>query len=259
MSACFRQSAGPDREPDRARRVLAAALRLPAGMRVALIAVVAPVSGPRAAMLTVLVCAGIAVLFGIISHARPADIRQVAVVLRLRDDGVLARQAGRIVRGNLLPLPPALLGFAAVITLAVLGMRNLTGLLVLGPALVMLLAAPGSSSDHAGRLDWLVPILLVGAQLVYIVALGVPGPVTFALCAALLLHYIDLAWPAAGQSAVLLAEHDSWLGWEGRMLFIGLAAAAGLATFAYLALTAYLGVLVGAKIVTSALREDSGK
>jgi hypothetical protein len=48
------------------------------------------------------------------------------------------------------------------------------------------------------------------------------------------------------------------LGWEGRMLLIGMAAAAGLATFAYLVLTAYLGVLVGAKIVTSALREDSG-
>lgn len=274
MTTCFRPPAGSEPEVDRARRVLGAALRFPAGVRLVLIGLVVPVSGPRAALLTVLVCAGLAVVIGIF-HGKPADASRTEAVLWLRDDGVLARQAGRIVRGNLLPLPPALLGFAAVITLAVLGMRNLSGLLVIGPALIMLLAAPGSSSDHAGRLDWMVPILLLGAQLVYIVALGAPGPVGFALCAALLLHYIDLAWsespalPARpgqlarpgqpGQPTGVLAEHESWLGWEGRMLFVGLAAAAGLTTFAYLALTAYLGVLVGAKIVTSGLREDSGK
>jgi Family of unknown function (DUF5941) len=262
---------------DRARRLLGTTLQMPAGVRVMLIGVVTPVAGPRAALLTVLVCTGVAVVIGIATHDPTADQRKAAGVVRLRDDGVLARQAGRLVRGNVLPLPPAVLGFAAVITISVLGMRNLSGVLVLGPALVMLLAAPGSGSDHTGQFDWLVPFLLLGGQLVYFAALGAPGPVTFALCAALLLRYTDLASPAnparsarsarlggpgglgrgsAGSPAHALAAHESWLGWEGRMLLAGLAAGAGLATFAYLALTAYLGVLIGAKLVTSALREE---
>lgn len=234
--------------------------RMPAGARVLLIGVVAPVWGPRAALLTLLDWAVIAVIFSVAVQARRAE-PVPSVVLGLRDDGALARRAGKLVRGNLLPLPPAVLGFAAVCTLAVLGLRNLPGVLVVGPALVMLLAAPGSSSDHARRLDWLVPMLLLGAQVVYIASLGsavgVPGPVTFALCAALLLRYADLASPdrpvwlarrrRQGRPA---AERGAWLGWEGRLLLVGLGAAAGIGTLAYAALAAYLGVLVGAKIVT---------
>jgi hypothetical protein len=235
--------------------------RMPTGARVLLIGIVVPVWGPRAALLALLDWAVIALVFSVVGQARRAR-PEPETVRFLRDDGSLARVVGRLVRGNLLPLPPAVLGLAAVCTVAVLGLRNLPGVLVLGPALVMLLAAPGSSSEHAGRLDWLVPVLLLGAQVVYIAALGpavgVPGPVTFALCAALLLRYVDLAcrgrpvWLARqrqpGQPA---AECGAWLGWEGRLLLLGLAAALGIATFAYVALTAYLGVLVGAKIVAS--------
>jgi hypothetical protein len=167
-----------------------------------------------------------------------------------------------LVRGNLLPLPPALLGLLAVSALALLGLRGLPWALMIAPAVVMLLAAPGSSHPHTGRFDWLVPAFLLGAQLLYLTATGlgagVPRPVIFVLAAALLLRYADLAVPCR---PVMLArgrppdkatgERGTALGWEGRLLIAGLAAALGIATFAYLALTVYFGFLICAKVVTS--------
>ncbi len=120
----------------------------------------------------------------------------VAMVLRCRDDGAIARWLGRLANGQLMPLPPALLALAAVAVLAHLGMNDLPGLLIVSPAIVMLLAAPGASHPHDGRLDWLAPVLPLGAQYLYITALGaaghVPAGITFALCAAVTLHYADL-------------------------------------------------------------------
>ncbi len=89
---------------------------------------------------------------------------------------MLARWFGRLVRGQLMPLPPALLALAAVAMLAHLGLRDLPGLLILAPAIIMLVAAPGASHDHGGRFDWLVPAVLQGAQYVYIAALGLRCP-----------------------------------------------------------------------------------
>jgi len=208
---------------------------------------------------------------------RPAaglsDDRGHPIVLRCRDDGAIARWFGRLVRGNLMPLPAALLALAAVAMLAHLGLRDLPGLLILAPAIVMLVAAPGSSHPHAGRFDWLVPAVLQGAQYIYIAALGfaagVPAPLTFVLCAAIALRYADLGCegspvlpgrrraasaapdqPAAGQ---LVPEQGTWMGWEGRMIICGLGAAMGIAMFAYVALAAYVGGLVCWKIMTSGL------
>jgi hypothetical protein len=53
-------------------------------------------------------------------------------------------------------------------------------------------------------------------------------------------------------------ERGTALGWEGRMLLMGAAAAAGIGTLAYLALTAYLGVLICAKVLTICLRAPEG-
>jgi len=117
-------------------------------------------------------------------------------LVMLRDDGMLARNLGALVRGNLLPLPPAILGLAATGVLAYLGLRSVPGILILSPCLIMLLAAPGSGNRHAGRLDWLVPAVLLGWQCLYLTiagqAQGVPAPATFALCAALAVRYADL-------------------------------------------------------------------
>ncbi|HMG64544.1 MAG TPA: DUF5941 domain-containing protein [Streptosporangiaceae bacterium] len=253
-----------------------------------------------------------------------------AAVLRNRDDGALARWFGSLVRGQLMPLPPALLALAAVAMLAHLGLRDLPGLLILAPALVMLVAAPGASHRHDGRFDWLVPAVLQGAQYVYIAALGfaagVPALITFLLCAAVALHYADLGSagspillgvrragsaqaarrrrrrPAAGgtaarpgrprrsfqerlgqarpgQPAALAGtragaraggqqagdepqpgaqrppatELGMWMGWEGRMIAVGLGAAMGVAMFAYLALAGYLGWMICCKVRVSYL------
>jgi hypothetical protein len=195
-------------------------------------------------------------------------------LLLLRDDGVLARNLGALVRGNLLPLPPALLGLAATATLAYLGMRSVPGILIISPCLIMLLAAFGSSNRHAGRLDWLVPAVLLGWQCLYLTTVGqaqrIPAPATFALCAVLLIRYADLA--CAGRPVIMAKrrrrnwtveltegerERGGALGWEGRMLLMGAAAAVGIGTLAYVALSAYLGWLICAKVLTSclALRE----
>lgn len=246
----------------RTRRLV---LAMPAGARVLLVSVITPVLGPRDALLALLAWAFLAMFLGVASRCWAASDEPAAEagadagdatrleVLRLRDDGALAIRIGRPVRGSLVPLPPAVLVLAAVCAFALLGPRNLTGMLLAGPALVMLLAAAGSSSRHAGPFDWLVPAVLLGAQVVYIAAIGkadgVPGPVSYLLGAALLLRYVDLACPR--QPARSAAEGGIRLGWEGRSLLIGLAAAAGLATFAYIALSAYLGVLVGASILTT--------
>jgi hypothetical protein len=175
-------------------------------------------------------------------------------VTKCRDDGEIARWLGRMVRGNLAALPPALAGLAATATLALLGLQNLPGVLALTPVVAMLLAAPGSAAPHTGPLDWLVPALLQAGQFLYLAAVGfccgVPAPVTFTLCAVIALRYAMLTSPGRpGQSGPL--ELGSGLGWEGRMLVAGLGVLAGLTAFAYAALTAYVGVLICSKVMTS--------
>jgi hypothetical protein len=155
-------------------------------------------------------------------------------------------------------------------------LRSLPGILVLSPGLIMLLAAPGSSNRHAGRLDWLVPAVLLGWQCLYIATVGqaqdVPTPVSFTLCAVLMIRFADLACP--GRPVVLARpmgrnwamevmeadrERGTALGWEGRMLLLGAGAAAGIGMFAYLALTAYLGGLICVKVLISSARVREGE
>jgi len=252
------------------RRAGAAALTMPPGGRILLIGLVAPVWGARVALLALLAWAIVSIVYGLAGRAAAGitdddgkgPSGQDSVLSRLRDDGALARGLGAMVRGNLLPLPPAVLGLAAISALGLLGLHGLPWPLMIAPAVVMLLAAPGSAHPHTGRFDWLVPALLLGAQILYLTAIGrgagVPGPVIFALGAVLLLRYADLA--VAGRPVMLArapspdeasGERGTALGWEGRLLIAGLAAAMGIATFAYLALTIYFGFLICAKVVTS--------
>ena len=252
------------------RRAGAAVLTMPLGGRILVIGLVAPAWGPRVALLALLGWAILAIGYGLARRAAPGITDDDAehpsgsssLLLRLRDDGALARGLGVLVRGNLLPLPPAVLGLLAISALALLGLRGLPWALMIAPAVVMLLAAPGSAHPHTGRFDSLVPALLFGAQILYLTAIGlgagVPRPVIFVLGAALLLRYADLACPAR---PVMLArgrspdkeagERGTALGWEGRLLIAGLAAAMGIASFAYLALTVYFGFLICGKVVTS--------
>jgi hypothetical protein len=240
----------------RSRQILSGSserMLAPAGIgRLALIAVVASIWGARPALVALLAW-GIAAT-GYAVTSRPTADQADGMVTRCRDDGEIARWLGRMVRGNLAALPPALAGLAATATLALLGLQNLPGLLAFTPVVAMLLAAPGSAAPHTGPADWLVPALLQAGQFLYLAALGfccgVPAPVTFALCAVIALRSAMLtsSW-RTGQGGPL--ELGSGLGWEGRMLVTGLGVLIGLATFAYAALTAYLGVLICSKVMTS--------
>jgi hypothetical protein len=281
MSACSTPPGLSEQSASAVRRFITAVLTMPIGGRVLLIGVVAPFWGARTALLALLDWAIISIGYGVAGRAavgvtawalhggqpaggQPSHTAARSKLVRLRDDGALARALGLLVRGHLIPLPPALLGLAAISALAFLGLHGLPGVLLIAPAVVMLLAAPGSAHPHTGRLDWLVPVILLGAQCLYLTATGlaarVPGPVIFALIAAIMVRYTDLAWP--GRPVQLARRRDrnaepvergTTLGWEGRMLFAGLSAAMGIATVGYLVLAAYLGLLVCVKAVASFL------
>jgi uncharacterized membrane protein len=100
-----------------------------------------------------------------------------------------------------------------------------------------------------------VPALLQAGQYVYIAAIGfasgVPAPVTFTLCLVVAAWSADLAYCGAGGEPAERFQAGrggrplgSGMGWEGRMLIVGLGAIAGLATPVYLLLAGYLGLLI---------------
>jgi hypothetical protein len=129
--------------------------------------------------------------------------------------------------------------------LAALGLGNLPGILVLTPVEAMMLAALGARHPHDGRLDWLVPALLLTGEGVFLAALGVDRGVTpwlvFALLTAVVVRHIDLACRARAGRGIAADRYG--LGWEGRMLLAGVAAVAGVVPFAYAVLSGYLWLL----------------
>ncbi len=234
----------------------------PLGIRALLAALTMVAYGPRIALFTVLVI-DVAILARAITRtARQMSPRRRTVapevLLACRDDGPLARRAGRLVRGNLMPMPPAVAGLIAIGMLSVLGIRNLPGVVALTPVVVLLLAAPGSSHPHDGRWDWLVPVLLCLGQFGYLVAFGaarsVPWLVIFTMCAMIAVRYTSLAASQATATAPRI-------GWDGRVCLVGLAGIFGFATFGYLGLTACLGAQICGKAVSDYLRqgEDRGR
>jgi hypothetical protein len=245
---------------------------LPAGERLALIAVTSVFFGPRLTFLLLLAWGVLAagyVLAGQLARPAAADPADPGDrghpggpagyedpeaggawpagggLAAYRGDGVLARWAGCLVDGRLPPLPPLLVGLLVTGMLAALGLGNLPGILVLVPIEAMMLAALGALHPHRDRADWLVPALLLTGEGVYLAALGLaravaPGLV-FALLAAVLLRHLDLACRArAGRG---IPADVAGLGWEGRMLLAGAATLAGVVPLAYAALAGYLGLL----------------
>ncbi len=251
------------------------------------------------------------------SRPRAAARESVAggQIAAYRDDGPISLWLGRLVEGRIPPVPPVLVGVFVTVALVLLGMGNLSGVLVLTPVEAMLLAGLGSCHPHDGRLDWLVPPLLQVGEYLFLAALAftraVPPPLVFALIAAVVLCHLDVAyrarhrirWPAsrpadrrarkqaratepagrrrraggrgaqpddgerAGEAAGqrpaarrgLAASHGlTWppmaadgrpadvtgLGWEVRMLALGVSAALGIVPFACVVLAGYLWALV---------------
>jgi Family of unknown function (DUF5941) len=202
-----------------------------------------------------------------------ARVRTVASfqIPAYRDDGPISLWLGRVVEGRIPPIPPLIVGLFVTSALAALGMGNLGGVLLLTPVEAMLLAGLGSSHPHDGRLDWLVPGLIQVGEFLFVAALAfthrVPAPLVFALVAALVLRHLDvayrarhrIAWPGPAKVRTFAASYSltwpptgpdgriadvSGLGWEIRMLVLGIGAALGITPIASVALAGYLWVLL---------------
>jgi hypothetical protein len=252
-------------------RMIEQSATLPAGERLVLIAVTAILFGPRVTFLLLLGWGALAagyVLAGQLVHFpdspdSPDSAGGLATDRGLpdyRDDGVLSRWIGGLVQGRLPPLPPVLVGLFVTCVMTGLGLGNLPGILVLTPVEAMLLASLGACHPHDGRLDWLVSALLETGECIFLAALGfshrVSPPLVFALLAAVVLRHLDLAYRARfGQG---IAADRFGLGWDGRMLLVGLAAAFGIAPLVYAVLSGYLWLLFCWDFLSGWLRPTVG-
>jgi hypothetical protein len=239
--------------PRPARRLPGQVITLPAGERIAVIAVTVVLFGPRLTFLVLLAWGAVAAgyeLAGQLAGAAKlagAGVGKLAggVLPAYRGDGALAHRIGGVVRGQLPPLPPLLVGLLVTGDLTFLGLGNLPGILVLAPVAAMLLAALGARHPHNGRLDWAVPSLLLAGEGVYLAGLGfvrhVWLPMIFALLAAVALRHADLAYRARSARGVPGDKYG--LGWDGRMLVAGLASVFGFVPFAFAVLAGWLWLL----------------
>ena len=232
-----------------ARGLLGQVITLPAGERIVVIAVTAIFFGPRLTFEVLLAWGVIAVGFlvaGLLA-ASAKMTRAGGELAAYRGDGAVAYRLGGLVRGQLPPLPPLVVGLLVTCDLAVLGLANLPGILILTPPAAMLLAALGARHPHGGRADWLVPPLLLAGEGIFLAALGFSRhvwlPVIFALLAAVVIRHTDIAYRAWSGRPI---PYDALgLGWDGRMLLAGLAGVAGIVPFACIVLAAWLWLLAG--------------
>ncbi|WP_207755916.1 DUF5941 domain-containing protein [Nonomuraea cypriaca] len=177
-----------------------------------------------------------------------------STVVAYRDDGPLSRAMGLLVAGQLPPLPPVIAGTFVTGVLLVLGVAGTDGLAVFAPAVTLLLAGPGSSHSHDGRVDWLVPPILRLIEYTFVAACGFAHEVhpvlIFLLLGALAFHHYDLVYR--------LRQHvypPPWLGslglgWDGRMMAVSLVALSGWMTGGYVVLALYLWGLFGWESLT---------
>lgn len=164
-----------------------------------------------------------------------------------RDDGPLATRLGRLVGGCVAPVMPTLLGVLVSAALAIAGAGLPRGWFLVGAVAVTLLVGIPAGHPHDGRLDWLVPPVTRVTEYCFLAALGlhagVSRPLVFVLLTACVFHHYDLVYRVRQQIAPPGWLNHAGLGWEGRILLTGLAAATGWLPLAYALLAAYLWLL----------------
>jgi hypothetical protein len=185
---------------------------------------------------------------------------QTARLVAYRDDGPLAYALSSRIGAGLPPVPATLVALLAVVAVTVAGLLEPGPILLLPVAIVLVLVLPTASRDHLGRFDWLTPPLVRGAEFFTIIAIGLtadaPKWLLFVLVYVIGYHTYDTVyrtrqsiWPPAW-------VFRAGLGWELRLVIIGLGAAFGAVTPVLAVLTAYLFVLFAVESVTSWVRLD---
>lgn len=177
-----------------------------------------------------------------------------STVVAYRDDGPLSRGMGALVSGQLPPLPALIAGAFVTGVLLLIGVAGSDGLAVFAPAVTLLLAGPGSSHSHDGRLDWLVPPVLRLIEYTFIAAIGfahdVPPVLIFALLGALAFHHYDLIYRLRQRVYPPPWLSTFGLGWDGRMIVVSLVALTGFVTGGFVLLALYLWGLFGWESLT---------
>jgi hypothetical protein len=183
---------------------------------------------------------------------------QTARLLAYRDDGPLVHAVAPRLGKGLPPVPATLVALLAVIGLTPFLKPGF--MLLVPPLIVFLLVLPTAPRNHLGRLDWLTPPLLRGTEFLTIIVVGLaadaPKWLLFVLVYVVGYHTYDTVyrtrqsiWPPAW-------VFHAGLGWELRLLIIGVGAALGWLTPVLAVLTAYLFVLFAVESVTSWVRLD---
>ncbi|MFC5753298.1 DUF5941 domain-containing protein [Actinomadura rugatobispora] len=164
-----------------------------------------------------------------------------------RDDGPICLGLGALVRGQLPPLPGALVALAAGALLLAAGIGEERTTALFAPVVALLLTGPAAGHPHHGRFDWLVPPAIRAIEYGYLAALGfaqgVAAPLVYVLIAVLAYHHYDIVYRTRQGFRPPDRLFRAGLGWDGRMLIVALAGLTGLLPFAYAALAVYLGVL----------------
>jgi hypothetical protein len=183
-------------------------------------------------------------------------------LIAYRDDGPIANALGRLTKGQLPPLLPLLVAGIVTAILLGAGVSGQTSPAVFAPVLVLLLAGPGSTHPHSGRLDWLVPPIMRAIEYGYLATLGfahgVSKPLVYAFLGVLAYHHYDTVyrtrqrlWPAKW---VFVAG----LGWEGRLLIAAVATLAGKLSIVLAVLGVYFALLFGIESVYTWVRTGTG-